>query len=707
MKKVISFILAAFMLIGTLPMLASAEDSNPNNFDPFVIPEVSGYSTTEGFIIPMASFDTLGITSENHETLIGYRIRGTVTKADGTKVLVKQLPILSTKYVKGADEKEYIRTWVGALPIDNGWWNQTTPAPYTAELTLSPIADIDVTNFEPIKLAVTKLGADPLNGSDYNKLVVKDEFPFEITADTLNGCVINGTLVYNGTNATATPSVNFNNVAIIKTTVRADGAGLDLLLEDTTAKYAFVNEAINYTVNLTISPAPPVQDVTNFDPFEITVKAVGSDTNRNKKFVIEDAFPFDVTADQLVGCVLNGSLSYTGSVEGASTYVPFNNVAIVSQSRRSETELELFFVQPEGYTIPETGWNVTDFEFDITISPAPAEPPAPPVSDEDVTNFATRAINVTAIGGEKHNEIMHRRFVIDNCFDFDITVADQLAGCVLNGTITYTGSTEGISKSVPFVNVPVAYQPLRDDHPAKLSLDFLEPNGYTIEQGTGKYTFNLTISPAITADNFAPFKINVEKTGSPDDVLKRLLITNTLNIDNAVANQLTGCYLNGTVTYGGDGAYSKVVIFKNVPVTQEARTSDARLSLDFDVPAGYSICLGEGEDKKYTWNLTLSREQAGDIAITDADVAGNGVALTVDNDTFDTINGLKLIAAAYNADNKMVDLDIIDLPSIAAGASTPVDSIAFTATDWTYSRVFIWYDLATMIPISNAVCVSK
>ncbi len=456
MKRILCFMLAVAMLISTVPMLASAAEFNPSNFESFKL-QVDGYGDTTGFMIPVYSLNFLGITTaEDHAKLMGCRINGTVTKADGTVVQVNNLPIIQTH-----NHTSHIRVWVGSLNIVNGWWN-VDPVPYTADLTLSPVLTVDVTNFEPFKL------------------------------------------------------------------------------------------------------------------------------------------------------------------------------------------------------------------------------------------------NITAVGSWIHDGVNHKRFVTDTAFPFKITEDHQLAGCVLNGTITYKGSDD-FSKSVPFKNVPVAYQPLRTDGTSKVNLDFLVPAGYTIkEQAPGEYTFNLTISPAVEEGESKPIKISVSRTGT-DGTLKRLLITNALGIDNSIADQLKGWYLNGIVKYKGTGNYSKTVYFTNVEiVSQLGRTIDDLVSLDFEVPEGKTICLGAEEDAYYTWDLTLSQDKLREITITDVELENNGINLVVNNNTLSSSGELKLVASIYDG-NRLVEVGFYDVPDIAAGDILPIGTITFTSTNWTYGSVFIWKSLAEPTPVSKSV----
>jgi len=123
----------------------------------------------------------------------------------------------------------------------------------------------------------------------------------------------------------------------------------------------------------------------NFTPFKITVNNTGSATY--KRLVLNTAnFPFAVTeANQLVGCTLSGTVTYSGT-ENYSKSVPFNNVEIVkSDVRTNATAID--FAVPSGYTIKSDNSQDKFYTWDLTLNPKPA--PTNDIPESGSTFFVT------------------------------------------------------------------------------------------------------------------------------------------------------------------------------------------------------------------------------------------------------------------------------------------------------------------------------
>ncbi len=253
----------------------------------------------------------------------------------------------------------------------------------------------------------------------------------------------------------------------------------------------------------------------------------------------------------------------------------------------------------------------------------------------DETNFEPVTLRITATGTPGSGV---KRLVADaTVLPFTVTREGQLEGCLLNGTITYTGSVEGYSKTIPFVDVPLRSAPVRDSAD-KINLDFVVPDGYTIEMenqehNAGKYSYNLTLSPApaagkVTVYNFEPFKIRFVTRGA-STYGKRIVIKNDFPFDVSNTDTLKGCLLNGTVTYTGPDDYSPTVPFVDVEVKAQPIRNDGNISLDFTVPDGYTI-KGENDQAEYfTWDLTISPKPA-----PEGDVPQEGTTFFVVPDNF-------------------------------------------------------------------------
>ena len=113
-------------------------------------------------------------------------------------------------------------------------------------------------------------------------------------------------------------------------------------------------------------------DVTNFEPFAIIPSAQGYPGPTHRFIVSTADWPFAVTENnQLVGCVLNGTAIYNGSVQGLSAEIPFINVPIEASEYRSATVAAIDYMLPEGYTIDQTGAEIGNYTYNLTLSPIP------------------------------------------------------------------------------------------------------------------------------------------------------------------------------------------------------------------------------------------------------------------------------------------------------------------------------------------------
>ena len=109
----------------------------------------------------------------------------------------------------------------------------------------------------------------------------------------------------------------------------------------------------------------------------------------------------------------------------------------------------------------------------------------------DETNFTPFKISVITTGSAAG---VKRLVLSTDNFPFTLTKVNQLTGCLLSGTVTYSG-TGNYSKSVPFENVQILTSDIRT---GRTAISFVVPKGYTIVDNNSedsKYTWDLTISP--------------------------------------------------------------------------------------------------------------------------------------------------------------------------------------------------------------------
>ncbi|MBQ7039170.1 MAG: hypothetical protein IJN39_01225, partial [Clostridia bacterium] len=124
----------------------------------------------------------------------------------------------------------------------------------------------------------------------------------------------------------------------------------------------------------------------NFTPFKISVNFTASDSEYKRLVILTSDFPFTVSEDdQLKGCTLNGTVTYSGTA-GYSASVPFEDVKI-ERSYALSGACQIDFTVPDGYTICPDGTEDQYYTFDLTISQKPA--PQNDIPETGSTFFVT------------------------------------------------------------------------------------------------------------------------------------------------------------------------------------------------------------------------------------------------------------------------------------------------------------------------------
>ncbi len=121
--------------------------------------------------------------------------------------------------------------------------------------------------------------------------------------------------------------------------------------------------------SLILVTAYAATDETNFAPFKLTVTRTGAPEEGYKRLLIKNEFGFEPADNQLAGCLLNGTVTYTGSADYSKS-VPLKDVEVVAQPARSDGNIALDFKVPDGYTMCTTDAEDKNYKWDITISPA-------------------------------------------------------------------------------------------------------------------------------------------------------------------------------------------------------------------------------------------------------------------------------------------------------------------------------------------------
>lgn len=195
---------------------------------------------------------------------------------------------------------------------------------------------------------------------------------------------------------------------------------------------------------------------------------------------------------------------------------------------------------------------------------------------------------------------------------FEVTEANQLAGWLINGKMTYTG-TGDFSKTVVFKDVEIVKSDVRSG--GTFALDFKVPDGYTIRTDNSEdksMEWDLTIT-GVKKETVVPeggaektVKVRVSNTGSSGGNKRVIARTDDKSFSVTEMDQLKGWVINGKMTYTGTGDFSKEVIFKDVEIQKSDVRSGGAFAMDFKVPDGYTICVDYSEDKNMVWDLTIT-----------------------------------------------------------------------------------------------------
>jgi len=126
-------------------------------------------------------------------------------------------------------------------------------------------------------------------------------------------------------------------------------------------------------------PVLPVfaADMTSFEPIKVNV--INTSATGGKSWAIRtDNFPFEVTEEnQLAGCTLNGTVTYTGTGDFSKTVI-FDKVPILKSEVRREGEVVVIrFKVPEGYTMELSNQEDKNYKYDVTINPKDGGTSAP------------------------------------------------------------------------------------------------------------------------------------------------------------------------------------------------------------------------------------------------------------------------------------------------------------------------------------------
>ena len=95
-------------------------------------------------------------------------------------------------------------------------------------------------------------------------------------------------------------------------------------------------------------PAFAATNETDFTPFKITVTRTGAPQDGYKRLLVKNEFGFEPSDNQLKGCLLNGTVTYTGSADFSKS-VPLKDVEVIAQPLRSDGTISLDFKVPDNW----------------------------------------------------------------------------------------------------------------------------------------------------------------------------------------------------------------------------------------------------------------------------------------------------------------------------------------------------------------------
>lgn len=376
--------------------------------------------------------------------------------------------------------------------------------------------------------------------------------------------------------------------------------------------------SVTATENEQLLSAQTVVDETNFEPFTIVPMAQGYPSPTHRFIVSTEGWPFAVTENnQLVGCVLNGTAIYNGSVAGLSPEIPFINVPIAASEYRSATVAAIDYMLPDGYTIDQTGAEIGNYTYNLTLSPVPvfelSESTIVLGGDGVSADVSWIPTFSASVDPSITYEIMLNS-VVTKTYDYtgrthtyEMSYDAETGGLILgNNTIEIVMKKDGleIDRATETINVAVTALttpyfvdaqitvPWTYDTPAEEMSDTLEldwPDA-RINDGTFEGQYNIYLNDELlttvseskyTVQNLEPLTDCDIKITIVDNDVELNTYTTTLTTHFKTANvpaaevvevTETTAVLNVTSVFGGDAEYEIVAFGQPVEFTAEGNT---------------------------------------------------------------------------------------------------------------------------------------
>ncbi|MBQ2966893.1 MAG: hypothetical protein IJE10_02065 [Clostridia bacterium] len=424
------------------------------------------------------------------------------TKADGTVV------DMGSGLLRTIDNSEGVDPNAGVVVTSGSYYSSDGTSVYTREETNAP-------DFAPTQAKINRIGRA---SEGWKFIVEKDTFPFEITQANV-GDLVNIGVVMHWSHKREGKIIDAASY-VVKAELADDGKRVALCVTPTfalpSAVYSFDNADYNITMDvyhdsptdakIGITTYEFVEEKLEFEPTEIKINTRGRDGTNWRFVASNDAFPFEVKADNMIGLKVYAIFTHKNGedvrvlestvktndirADGASTTLVVPATDIVPMKTANGTVFDdapydvKFILAPKDYA------GKIDLPENAATTPPAGEQKKPEAAVPELKFDAFEA-EITTRGRDSENW----RFVIANDqFPFDVTEG-CMAGLAVKAVYTHKNTKE---KLVLLNNVKT--NQMRDDGvsttlvvPATKEVPIRTPDGEVFDDAP--YTVKLYIAP--------------------------------------------------------------------------------------------------------------------------------------------------------------------------------------------------------------------
>ncbi|MBQ7040144.1 MAG: SGNH/GDSL hydrolase family protein, partial [Clostridia bacterium] len=274
--------------------------------------------------------------------------------------------------------------------------------------------------------------------------------------------------------------------------------------------------------------------------------------------------------------------------------------------------------------------------------------------------------------------------------------AAQLEGALMNGKMTYKASEEGKGDITVVNSEIVGFEPGASTSVLVVaSNDYLNVNN--VDDGTGKYDCDLTVTMKETDVNQRSFKVNFSRGGN--STYMRLVVPLSDIPADLTPAELKNTVISGTLTHNTDQSLN--LEFNNTVVSVEFNDTEAVFNVaDGETAKKANFTVG----RAYTGTLTV-KIPVGEEAITvhKLNTSGANLSFYIRNMTKTARSNVAVIAAVYTEDNEMVDAEIKYASVGAFDATGKIDFVFEATKPWTRGKVMLFETVQSLRPCIGAI----